>query len=221
MSATRNDFEELLERSIDADLAAAERSGLREHVFSEGFEKRMGEFFAERRAPKSKKRPGRWLIIVVAAIIALAAAACAVPKIRQFASGFFARIFGDHVDLEYPETTRRNIENEYEPTFIPDGFTLAHERHSGCSVVKTYCSDSLNFISFLQATGNCNTISVNRCGSGELTEKVVGDKTVLFVNSTDTSYATWVNDGYLFSISASMPLEPDVFEAIIASIQGG
>lgn len=227
-------FNETLAMCIDADLSA-ERAGkeLPEHVFSEAFERRMDEFFANRRKereaapaawepPAVEKRKPRgikakyWLIAAAAVLLAFAAVACAVPEIRESVAGFFIRVFGDHFDYE-PEISQEGIGRVYGFTEAPEGFFVDVSVREGNMIVTTYSDPSGAYIKLCQAARGFSGESVNREGCS-LLEREIGGRSVTLLLGEEFSHAAWVEDGYYFSISCSPGFDESDIESWILSL---
>lgn len=221
MSVTKKDFFELLDKAIDTDIPVSAKQGAdEEHTFSETFEKRMNDFFAEGRkeSQKQKIRPKRWLLIAIAAVLALAATACAVPEIRESIAGFFVKVFGDHVEYSDPAITKETIEEKYGLIPLPNGFTITDSNEVEGCVSTTYSDDDQNTILLIQAAKGKETSFVDN-ENGSAVERDIGNKSVRLYYSGYSAQASWIQDGYYFYLSYSSPIGIDDFEAWIESVQ--
>lgn len=215
---TKDVFRDILRRAaterIEADTVDTEP-----HEFSEGFEKRMEELInggAKKNKARSK-RLRRALIVAAAAIALLTAAACAVPQIRQSIAGFFVKVFDDHVEYIEPIITKDSIEDVYGLVPIPDGF-----EEGECVVYDFVCSTKFlgaegRFITLMQSAKNGHIIAIDS-EHGTFSEVTVNGIAVRIFLSPAGAVASWIQDGYYFSLSYSAPVEQELLEQWIASV---
>ena len=226
MPVTRKEFTDALAKSIDSELASCAAAVNEGHAFSEGFERHMNDFFAGGSSAKKKNKPHakRWLIVAVAAVVALVATACAVPEIRESIAGFFVKVFGDHVDYSDPKTTKESIEEEYDLVPVPEGYVCTYEARLEKDLQKNYTDDDGNIIQFSQSCADYISSSIDN-EHGEFFEKEIGGKTVRihYVHDVEGEYfgasAAWVENGYYFELVYGCEIELEVFEQWIASVQ--
>ncbi len=208
MAVTKKEFTDLLGESISADLASeAAPTERTEQVFSEAFEKRMSDFFSGKavQRKKAKSNPKRWLIVAIAAVLLLAAVACAVPEVRRSIAGFFVRMFGDHVEYTDPDITKDRIEEEYGLVPIPEGFELNTESGSKTRTLR-YEDGKGRYIIFIQTVDAEIQISVDN-EEGEFSEQTIANKSCRIYISDDGSQASWLENGYFFSMTCSAGLD--------------
>ena len=55
--------------------------------------------------------------------------------------------------------------------------------------------------------------------NGKFENKTIGDLSVRVYVSNESTQASWIKDGYYFSLSYPAPIEQQVFESWIASIK--
>lgn len=219
MAVTKKEFTELLGESISADLAAeAPPADSGEQVFSEAFEKRMSDFFSGKRSGKAKLRPKRWLIAAIAAVLLLAAVACAVPEIRRSIAGFFVKIFGDHVEYTDPDITKDHIEEEYGLVPIPEGYTVEDIQRSEDLVV-TYYSNTDGYSIYLNQSSSKNRNEKVDNEHGESYELEIDGRKVVVYSGEGGMHAAWLENGYYFSLVTNELLELTVFEKMISSVK--
>lgn len=220
MSVSEKDLLGLIDEGVQHDIDSAPiPAENEEHVFSEGFEKRMDAFFAQRRASRIKRRRTRRLLIAAAAVItALAATACAVPEVRESIAGFFVKVFGDHVEYAEPAVTKDSIEEEYGLVPVPEGFVFKESHKLNDYVETTYINDRNESIVLIQSANNDNSGFADT-GDGPVTEQTVGDKTVIIQYSSDHSTASWVENGYYFALSYPSSIDTETFRTWIESVR--
>ena len=209
MAVTKNELLDMLGKSISADLAAeGTPTPQKEPVFSEDFEQRMNEFFAKGSSAKKKNkvRPKRWLIIAIAAVVVLAATACAVPEIRESIAGFFVKVFGNHVEYTDPAITKESIEEEYGLVPIPEGFEETVVLKTDLDLVVDYSDSDGNTIT-LEQSANKHKISTVDNENGDYKEISVEGKSVLVYLSESYAQASWVDNGYYFHLAYSSSVD--------------
>ena len=208
----------LLDAEIDAAIAEAEKEP---HVFSKAFENSMERLMrtgSSDKKPAPAKRTRRVVMIIVAALIALALAACAVPQVRESLRSFVIKVFGDHVDYCEPDITKENIEDEYGIMKLTDEYVLTKAVDGDCYVEYQYVNGDGTIISLKQAAGNFNGESVDN-EHGEYYEDLIDGRTVRLYRAEGFAHAAWLQDGYFFSLTYSADIELKEFESLIGSIE--
>ncbi len=213
-------YGEFLDIEINEIIAESEKDP---HRFSERFESRMNEMiYSGEAARKNRKSTGakrsRIIWIIAAAILVLAATACAVPSIRESIAGFFVRIFSDHVEYSDPDITKNSIEEEYGLVPIPEGFEEDRILRTDTNIHTTYQDEDGNTIILEQSANSRSQIDVDS-EVGSFDEHTIEDGTVVRLYISDASMqASWVKDGYFFSITYLSPLDTDTFISWIESV---
>lgn len=221
MAVTKKDFTDLLGESISTDLAAeAAPSSQKEHAFSETFEKRMSDFFSGKDAQrrKAKVNTKRWLIVAIAAVLLLAAVACAIPEVRQSIAGFFVRIFGNHVEYTAPVITKDRIEEEYGLVPLPEGFVQISKENTDRYVVTLYLDADDNVIILRQSVTEANIDSIDN-EHGEFQELRIGENTIRVHYSEVGANAAWLENGYYFSLGYGDYIDHETFEEWVSSVK--
>lgn len=206
-----------MDAEYDAILAEEETEP---HQFSERFEEKMNDLIngdaSEKKGASRRRLRPIWLI--AAAVLLLAATACAVPSIRKSIAGFFVRMFGDHVEYTDPDITKDRIEEEYGLVPIPEGFSVSFYSNIGTSVTIAYENEDGNSIGLIQSAYNGIDASIDS-ESGDLTEYNINGKNVMLYYSTDGAHAAWVENGYYFSLDYTAAIELEVFEGWIKCVK--
>ena len=204
----------LIDAEIEAAFAEAEKAPI---VPSKRFERRMRALL-RRGGKAAPSRTKRILIIAAAALLALAMGACAVPEVRESIAGFFVKIFGDHVEYSVPDTIKERIEEEYGLVPIPEGFKLISQNCNENFLGSVY-SDADGNILMLRQFAEKDTLHAVDNENGDTCECEIGGKTVLFYHSENSSSATWIEDGYFFSLSCGSKVDPEVFKEWIRAVK--
>ena len=125
MTDAKKELADAIGETIDAEFSAAAAAvEASPPVLSTRFEKRMEKLIQTADSGRSVSKgvkARRIVLIAAAAIIILAAIACAIPVIRENLLGFIIKDFGDHVEYSEPVTTKERIEEEYGLSPIPGG----------------------------------------------------------------------------------------------------
>ena len=222
-------YEQNIDREIDAAIAEAEANP---HVFSERFEKIMEELirtgkpdkprgedysYSVTKKKKISKKGLRVLLIAAAIIIALTAVACAVPEIRESIAGFFVRIFSDHAEYSNPDITKESIEEEYGLVPMPEGFSIVEKSISNSDLIVIYADENGTLLSFVQSINSDLSHSVDS-EQGEFIEQIINGNLVRIYYSTTSVQASWVEDGYYFSLSYPSKINLDSFDELVGLV---
>lgn len=212
-------FEKAFDAEIEEFIAAAEKEP---HEFSREFENKMEELIRTGKPNNktvSRKRARRIVLITVAAVLALALAACAIPEVREFIAGFFVQHKGDHDEYTEPAITKERIEEEYGLVPIPEGFDEVVSVRTEKTIIVDYNDQNGNSISLEQSASDRINDSIDS-ENGEFSELDINGKRVrLYIDSDGYAQASWVENGYYFSLCSMSPVDKETFEEWIASVQ--
>ena len=212
-------FEKAFDAEIEEFIAAAEKEP---HEFSREFENKMEELIRTGKPNNktvSRKRARRIVLITVAAVLALALAACAIPEVREFIAGFFVQHKGDHDEYTEPAITKERIEEEYGLVPIPEGFDEVVSVRTEKTIIVDYNDQNGNSISLEQSASDLINDSIDS-ENGEFSELDINGKRVrLYIDSDGYAQASWVENGYYFSLCSMSPVDKETFEEWIASVQ--
>lgn len=218
-------YGELLDAEIEAILASAPKE---QHIFSDGFEKKMNALINNAGSDEDgckteesvtvKRRKVRKLWLIAAAILALAAAACAVPEVRKSIAGFFIRTFSDHVEYSDPDITKTSIEEEYELNPIPEGFSVTYYSNIGTDMIIKYMDADETLISLLQSANKSGVEAVDS-ERGDFTYHTVRGIEVRLYSGDDGSVAVWIENGYYFSMVYTKPMDKELLEHMMSLVK--
>ena len=211
---TKEEFKEALleelEKRFDNELAEyKEKYGDEPHVFSAEHEAKMRAIFDSFEKKQRRRRSTR---------VALAIAACAMPQIQQSIAGFFVQVFGDYTEYTDPAVTKECIEEEYGLVPVPEGFEIAEETNTDTSRTVTYTDKENNVIILNQIASKSNASNVDN-EHGTFIETVIGDNSIMLFMGEGSAQASWIQDGYYFSLTYGSKIDQDLFEEFIASVQ--
>ncbi len=222
-------YEEATNAELDAVIAEAKKNP---PVFSDRFEKSMEEMIktgkpdklwsddysdSGAKTKKLSKRGLKVLLIAAAVLLALTAVACAVPEIRESIAGFFVRIFGDHVEYSNPDITKESIEEEYGLVPVPAGYKIIKKTTTKTDLVVIYSDPDGIVMSFVQSVNPQLSYSLDS-EHGEVFEHAINGKIVRVYLSVNSVQASWVEDGYYFSLTYPSGIDLNVFEEMIRLI---
>ncbi|MBR6007215.1 MAG: hypothetical protein IK064_06255, partial [Clostridia bacterium] len=126
MTDAKKELADAIGETIDAEFSAAAAAvEAAPPVLSTRFEKRMEKLIQTAdsgRLVSKGVKARRIVMIAAAAMIALAAIACAIPAIRENILGFLIKDYGDHVEYSELAATKGRIEEEYGLFTIPEGY---------------------------------------------------------------------------------------------------
>lgn len=216
----REAFREAMEIQLAADEATVASADKDIPEMSPEFRKKMEELIRTGKPNNKKglsKRGKRILIIAIAAVLALTLTACAVPEIRESIAGFFVKIFSDHVEYSNPDVTKERIEEEYGLVPIPEGFVEALISRTENAVSTTYFDNDQNGMILVQAAKGFRAEYVDS-EHGLFNEYEIGGRIVRLYYSEESAQATWIQDGYYFSLTYPGSIDLGIFESWIESV---
>ncbi|MBR0157120.1 MAG: DUF4367 domain-containing protein [Clostridia bacterium] len=221
MAAIEKELADAFGEIIDAEIESAlSEAGSEQHEFSPKFKKQMEELIRTGKPNNkaaSRRSARRIVLIAIAAVLALALAACAIPQVREFIAGFFVQHKDDHDEYAEPEVTKERIEEEYGLVPIPEGFSIVEITRLNNFIATTYMNESQTAIQLIQGSvGYDGDVIDNEKGS--FSEYTVGSKTVRMYFSDYFAQASWIQDGYYFSISYNASIQLKDFEKLIENV---
>ncbi len=223
MAAIEKELADAFGEIIDAEIKSAlSEAGSEQHEFSPKFKKQMEELIRTGKPNNkaaSRRSARRIVLIAIAAVLALALAACAIPEVREFIAGFFVQHKGDHDEYTEPAITKERIEEEYGLVPIPEGFDEVVSVRTEKTIIVDYNDQNGNSISLEQSASDRINDSIDS-ENGEFSELDINGKRVrLYIDSDGYAQASWVENGYYFSLCSMSPVDKDTFEEWIASVQ--
>ena len=216
----RQAIRDAMDESIERDLAAyKEKYGDEPHVFSAEHGAKMRAIFDNFEKRQRRRRRARWALVTAAcAVVVLTCVSCTVPQIKESISGFFVQVFGDHVEYTDPAVTKECIEEEYDLVPVPEGFEITEETETDTSRTVTYTDKENNVIILNQIASKSNASNVDN-EHGTLIEAVIGDNIVMLYMGEGSAQASWIQEGYYFSLSYNAQIDRTLFEEWIASVE--
>lgn len=156
-------------------------------------------------------------ILVAAAILLLAG--CAIiyrDEIREFVTDI--REFFVKVSFSEGDNESRNIEEIYELTYIPEGYSLEDKRINRMSVQYKFININNDLIRFTQQTLDASSFQVDSEHS-ENTIIEINHHTIYSRKTGDMYYYLWNDGKYAMQICSSESLSDDELLLIIDGIR--
>lgn len=202
---------EAMDREFDAYLSEA---AVEPHSFSRRFERRLGRLLRSGRPAVPVRRV---LIAAAAAVLALVALACASPNLRRTLAGFWIKAFKDHDEYIFSDVTKKSIEEVYALSPVPEGFEETYFSQNDVSCFTDYYDANGNLICLKQYSANPSGQSADN-QQGEAMEEAVGGLTVYLRISEGYASASWVDNGYFFSLTCTPSVSFDRLRELIMSV---
>ena len=221
---TKEEFREAIRdaflQQIEADIEAYKKEfGDEPHVFSAEHEAKMRAIFDSfEKKQRRRRRTRRALVAAACMVFVLGLTACTVPQIKNGVAGFFVQVFGDHTEYTDPAVTKECIEEEYGLVPVPEGFEVTEETETDTSRTVTYTDKENNVIILNQIASKSNASNVDN-EHGTFIETVIGDNSIMLFMGEGSAQASWIQDGYYFSLTYGSKIDQDLFEGFIASVQ--
>lgn len=158
-------------------------------------------------------------IIAIVAIIALLLASCAVIYREEI--GKLTVVILERYDLithSDNSGTPLSIEEEYELSYVPNGYDLKDVITTENTVIRTYSNSDENNIIFNQnVVGNAHILLDNEHGNSETYK--IGDLIVYFRPSSDKFVYLWNDEKYIVIISSDIKFSIDELTKIIEGVK--
>lgn len=156
-------------------------------------------------------------ILVAAAILLLAG--CAIiysNEIREFVS----KVYDSFVDLRFEEGEQesRNIEEIYELTYVPEGYSLESQHIGQMAVQYLFVNVDDDYIKFIQRPIDAASFSVDIENSDNVIIEI-GDYTIYSRQTNGTYYYLWNDGKYALKLNSKEELSYEALEAIIDGIR--
>ena len=209
MTVTKEEF------SRAYHLVAAERmpdlSGIPEHVFSAGFEKRMDRLIKKEAAHpwmSSHVAVRNLLIAALIAILLLALATSAFAIANKKKKTFEVKHYSTYSSIVFEKTTRTAIEHVYKITKLPEGYILIQqdydENESNYVVYTNPEKEGCWELNFEQSIPNGINGPIVDNERSELTTFEMDGHTFFYSHHSMLDMLAWEMDGYSFWITYYM-----------------
>lgn len=212
-----NDIQKQLDEIVDSyysDLINTDISDVKDHKYSDKFNKKIEEAFAmfeESKKPKPHKLRRRIIISLIAAALIGTITVAAYEPARRF----FINLFSDHTEVTPAENSseidkhKATIENKYSIT-VPAGYVLDKESTAETDkmIIQTYTigTDPQRVLIFKQLTKELYSVSVDNKDTELVTKLDKNGREILIHSYKDLSTSIiWDNGEYIFELSGEMP----------------
>ena len=155
-------------------------------------------------------------ILVAAAILILAG--CAIiyrNEIREFIS----KVYDSFVELRFEEGEQesQNIEEIYELTYVPEGYSLAKEEVNRIFIQYLFSNEDDDYIKFIQQSLDYSSFSVDIEHSDNIVIEI-GNYTVYSRQTNGTYYYLWNDGKYALHIYSVQQLSDNELILIVNGI---
>lgn len=156
-------------------------------------------------------------ILVAAAVLLLAG--CAIIY-RDEIRGFITNIREIFIELRFEEGEQksREIEEIYELTYIPEGYSLEEEYITRMRVEYVFIGIDSNYVRFIQQSLDASSFHIDSEHSDN-TVLDVGNYTIYTRKTGDTFYYLWNDGKYAFKLISSESLSNDNLLLIIDGLK--
>ena len=199
-------------RRIDREIAACDEKV----VFSRRHIKNM-ERIVKGKTPKKPINKKMVAILVAAAVLLLAG--CAIiyrDEIREFVTDI--REYFVKIDFEDGENESRAIDEIYELTYLPEGYSLEKQEINRMVVQYLFANAENDIIRFIQQSIDASNFYVDIENSDNVIIEI-GDYTVYSRQTNGTHYYIWNDGKYALTLNSKEELSHETLEAIINGIK--
>lgn len=190
--------------------------------YSEAHEAAMLEIIATSKAIEQRMGKKRLIAILVAAALLLLVG-CTAYVYRNQIGSFVETFFENSVNIGFADEEKNDIttiEEVYELTYIPEGYTLKEKHISEVNVTFTYYDKEQNVVWFDQCPlGASNNFVLDNDTQDASVFEHNGIEIYVRLN-TKTRHYFWENDKYAMSLTCSTSISQDEILKIIDGISG-
>lgn len=159
----------------------------------------------------------KFLVILIAAVIFLVG--CTAIIYHEEIGNFFITHFKTNGVVEVNESEKTEITEEYDLSYVPDGYVLVYEQKDEFTIRKRWENDSEKNISFTQTVNGSIKFILDKEISNTTTKEHNG-KLFLIQSSQDAETFLWSENGYTFYINIPLSIpESEVYKIIDSIIQ--
>ena len=202
---TENQFDELLKAAIQeygGEYIEIPEEMRKPHHFSRSFERRMQKLIRQAGIQvKHRRLPLRQLIaIIIAAVMVLSAAAMSVSAVRDVIIGFITEVYETFtgVRAEPSEDAPETLEEIYEVTWVPEGFTLTSKYCDAKYRVTRFENQGKNIV--LRQTIVSAYVENYDEEEAEMQAVVVGDSTGFEIQYSYEDIIVWNDEDYVMEL---------------------
>ena len=165
-----------------------------------------------------KKPLNRKMIAILVAAAILLLAGCAIiyrNEIREFIS----KIYDSFVELRFEEGEQesRNIEEIYELTYVPEGYSLEKEEVNRIFVQYLFVNEDDDYIKFIQQSLDSSSFSVD-IEHGDYDVINIDEYEIYYRQTDGINYYLWNDGKYAMQLYASNELPEQTLMLIINGI---
>ena len=157
------------------------------------------------------------LVILIAAVIFLVG--CTAIIYHEEIGNFFITHFKTNSVVEVNKGEKTEITEEYDLSYIPEGYVLVYELRDELTIQKNWKDNSENTLTFRQVPQNSGKHFFDSERSDAKIEEYSGKTFFISINE-DSRVFLWSENGYTFSVSIPLSIpEIEMYEIIDGIIQ--
>lgn len=167
------------------------------------------------KTPRKPFSPKMIAILVAAAILLASCAIIYRNEIREFftdLSEYFVKI-----KFEDGENFSQNIEDIYELTYVPDGYTLEKQKTTKSRVEYVFTNENDEYIKFIQRPIDASSFSVD-IEHGDFDVINIGEYEIYYRQTDGINYYLWNDGKYAIKLVSTEKLSDDILILMINSI---
>ena len=167
---------------------------------------------------KTPRKPLSTKMIAILVAAAILLASCAIiyrNEIREFVS----KVYDTFVDLRFEEGEKesRTIEEIYELTYVPDGYTLEKQKTTKSRVEYVFTNENDEYIKFIQRPIDASSFSVD-IEHGDYNVINIGEYEIYYRQTDGINYYLWNDGKYAMQLYVSNELTEKTLMLIINGI---
>ncbi|MBQ8767444.1 MAG: DUF4367 domain-containing protein, partial [Clostridia bacterium] len=172
-----------------------------EYEFSDSFKKSMDKLILKQQKAtwKMTNTTPKRMAVLAAVIALLVAGTMSVSAVREPVLKIITEIFDTHIDLNFEGQTTTVITEEYELTWLPEGFEVAGKMKNKKTIHTEYKNDGGDIIHFMQHSSENRNIIVDN-EHGNLNRVNVDGIDMMIRTSENSSFVIWEKNGYIYTL---------------------
>lgn len=224
MAMTKAEVRRAFREAMAADYADIPEKEDIDHVFSPAFYAKMDALIAEQKRGSWRllSRQSRRALVAAAILAASLLLVACTPTLREAVSELVVTVYETFVDFIVPEQTdatlRTEIETVYEFDPVPEGFKIESQEQESPYYVETIYIGSLGNRIVLRQFASAFSIATADTENSNMFSKSFFETRVLFSATDNLQTATYIYDGYRFTISYVGTTTKAEFEALVESL---
>lgn len=190
-----------------------------DYTFSEEFCRKREKLIKEEAKGSFRLMPRRkQKTLILAAVLAamLLLVGCS-DRLQQAMANMFIEIYETFTRSRPEDTLRDEIVTVYEFSWVPEGYELVSQKRTDVKRVKTTYQDETGNAFVLRQYAN-NDMLTSADNEQGIKMTVGGEETILYIGN-GVNRATWIYDGYYFTISYNTEIRLDEIQKMVTSLE--